>query len=921
MKTSTQLNAAGFCPISSKMTEVTSSPQAVLRAAAQKDIIKRALNGEHFNGFADIRGELDSVMTAKKVRFENYNQRKSALDLYALRLTRYIDYIQNRLQNIILLSDEDKIVRMPDGRGQEEEVKVYADYYVYHPQDNFVQVVRVKTGRASNFNNDKKSNETLALARLGKKLAEKIQRERILNTEPGVGVVYHYLGENDARAEKNAYEAHRPYEYQSTKIKEVPFDTKSFAKYEERYAQTQADGSHCNPADCAACANYNICHFEEPPISIGCEREIRPLSDVRLSSVQREIVEFEEGTARVLAGPGSGKTLVTSLRIKRLIEKGTDPKKICAITFTKTGAQEVSERVIRYLASDEGLLVDPAEITSTTINAFCQMILDIYYERLGFTQKQRICPEEVESGIVNRILDAYPQIPEWKYGFTSSGQYQSFIKNALTSAKEIFADIKENGYTPLENPYKDRLSQTSIILIFQMYEEYRAQFRARNLISYADQLNLVFELLRVHPTLFEELGYEHIIVDEMQDTQRKEIDLINCLRDTTCYKSFMGVGDDSQSIFAFRGTTPYYITHFEEFFGAFTDFRLLENHRSTSNIIDNANKINATITDRADKDLIATNDAGANVSVQGFYSAKSEYGWIAHDIADRIARGEDPRSIAFLGSDRYELTEVANALTKLGVPSILMNPIPFKQNSRVVAICDFYDSFRNGTTKGMLEYANVLEHGGLKDASEEQVNHAIQNQRQILQNTALTVENFVELAKGLDLACMDECYQEFLEKISYCRTIEEMDEFFEDFELYGNSSMFKREGHYNGVCLITVHSAKGMEWDTTYLSLSKFDKPMYHTAPNRYSKEINEVRRKWFVGATRAKHNLICTGQYILKHTSKDGVVLNNFLREAYDLVGLVYGYNASSYLAQKQLEAQEAMQQRLAEEQEERGA
>ena len=170
-----------------------------------------------------------------------------------------------------------------------------------------------------------------------------------------------------------------------------------------------------------------------------------------------------------------------------------------------------------------------------------------------------------------------------------------------------------------------------------------------------------------------------------------------------------------------------------------------------------------------------------------------------------------------------------------------------------------------------------------------------------------TIDKFIELANKLDEDKTDVCFQDFLDRISYCKDMDELAEYFSNFELYGYDSTCgkTKEGHYAGVNLITIHSAKGLEWDTTYLSLTNFDRKQYHKDPSgRYSKEINEKRRLWFVGATRAKEKLICTGQYVIPNlTNKDGIITNDFLKKAYD-------YNTIEYLVARNDENEKKIKQ-----------
>ena len=894
MVKSSQLRPQDLCHGGS--VKLIKRTQSMIRAAAQKNILNRVLRGEDID---DYKSELRSILVKTKAKFENYEQEKMAIELFSKRIEKYADYYKN-------MSDDLKLrISFPEQLTENDfivlgEKHIVPDFDYITEDDTTVNIVKVKTSRAKNpITYAANKNDMLAIGLWAEnKWADK-----------NINIRYDFLADRDAATEKNNED--RPYDYRNSKsfIKEV---TDEFIdKLQEAYNEQLEEHGACSPEDCAGCGRNQLCHFEEPPINMGTERQIKPISDIRLTMAQRDIIDFESGIARTIAGAGAGKTLVVAMRVVELIKKGYDPRKICLLTFTKTGAQEMTDRVVRYLAGQEAILEDPDKITSTTINAFCQNIINDHYEELGYAQAPRVIPDEVKSGIINRILNTYAKIPEWKYGFTPTGPYAKYVKTALTSAKDTFALIKTNNWTVQNHEFDSSYSHTSIAMIFMMYNEFTIQMKQRCLIDYDDQLGLVFELLEKNPNLFEEYGYEHIIVDEFQDTDLKQINLINKMIDANSFKSFMAVGDDSQSIFGFRNTSPEFIVNFGNYFGVFTDFHLVENHRSSRNIVDNANKINQTVEDRVEKDLVPTQEAGTPVEVQGFYSQLTEYNFIADDILNRINNGQEPSTIAVLASDKFELTGLASALTKRGIPSILMNPIPYKQNSRVAAICDFYDSFINGTSKGLVEYKNVLEKGSLKDATDEQLDEIVNELKTTLLNRAILPENFRKLAEALDEEKTDECYQDFLDKISYCRTMEELDEFFGDFELYGSESMFKREGHYNGVCLITVHSAKGMEWDTTYLTLSKFDKPKFHTMPGKCADEINETRRKWFVGATRAKKDLICTGQYVLRHSLKEGVILNSFLRDAYYLQDKIYDYNSVSFFNQRAAEAEAEKEER----------
>lgn len=867
----------------------TKLPQHAIRAIVQKDILKRLMSGEEID---DIYTEIKSELIDKGAKFDTYIQENEEELEFTDKIEYYYEYYKRLLRHNTIHFPSEVITENDYVELAEKQIVPSFDY-LYEDKNGEIHICKIKTSKIKNpLMNDLDKNDMYVLSLWGK---EKFPN-KVINID------YDYLSESSKYIYENSHNQH------SFEITETFLN-----KLEDSFNENMENG--CNPNNCATCGRNQLCNFEEPPINLGTERVIRPLSEIRLTQTQREVINNEEGISRVIAGAGAGKTLVVAMRVVELIKKGYDPSKIAMLTYTKTGAKEMIDRVIRYLAGQEGLLVDPSLIMSGTINSFCQNILNEHYDELGYTDKPVIVPEEVNYGIINDILNSYAQIPEWKYR-----RMQTFGPNAkwanrniaLKSAENVFKEIKKNHWTIDNNGLEGSYSPQSLQMIFLMYQNYELVMKQKCFIDYDDQIDLIYKLVERHPTLFDEYGYEHIITDEFQDSNLKQIEILKMMINSNSYKSYMAVGDDSQSIFSFQNASPEFIVNFENYFGEYKDYQLIENHRSSRNIVKNANKINELIEDRVEKDLIATKNAGEDVSVKGFYTMEGEYHFIANDIKTRIENGEDPSSIAILAATGDELRAIASELTKLGVPSVLMNPVPYKKNCRVAALCDFYDSFIHGSPKGLVEYQNVLEHGALKTASSSELDQIVENKKEELLNTPKTINQFMELANKLDELKTDVCYQDFLERIEYCRDLDELDEFFTDFELYGNESKCNKtkEGCYDGVSLITIHSAKGLEWDKTYLVLDKFDNKKYHKSPSKYFPEINEKRRLWFVGATRAKEKLICVGQYILPESNnKDGLMFNTFLKEAYKIQDKVYDYDPLTFYQEKATQLREKEQ------------
>ncbi len=845
-----------------------------IRAYCQKNIIKRLILKEDF----DVESELRSLLSAQGAKFDTYIQENEEIYNYTNKISYYNEYIQRLLANKDIITTDD----LTETDYVELNSKKYQPVFDFLYEDvRGIHIGKIKTSKFKNpLINNRDKNDMYILS---------LWAKRVYPNKP-IFINFDYLIESKVSGDL-------PYERRRNQIEEEVTD-ELMEKLKESYEQQLETG--CSPANCGSCDRNQLCNYEEPPINLGTERVIKPLSEIRLTQAQREVKDNEEGISRVIAGAGAGKTLVVAMRVVELIRKGYDPKKIAMLTYTTTGAKEMTDRVIRYLAGQEGILVDPTLITSGTINSFGQNILNEHFEELGYTAPPKVIPEEVRSGIVNDILNTYAQIPEWKYRSLIKGPNAKFANmyTALNQAKLAFSSIKKNKWDIFNNGFSGKYSDQSIQMIFLMYQNYEMQMKQRNLIDFDDQLDLVLKLIETHPNLFDEYGFEHIITDEFQDSNLKQIEILKAMIDANCFKSYMAVGDDSQSIFSFQDASPEFIINFQNYFGEFKDYQLIENHRSSRNIVNNANAINALVEDKVEKDLIATQIDGENVEVQGYYTQLAEYRAIANDIKTRIEQGEDPSSIAILACTGDELRAMASSLSELNIPSVLMNPVPYKKNCRVVALCDFYDSFFKGTSKGLIEYENVLVHGTLKTASKEELNELVENKKDEIKDIPKTYKKFIELAEKLDENKQDICYQDFLDRISYCNTLEDLDEFFVDFELYGDDSTCSKtkEGCYDGVNLITIHSSKGLEWDTTYLLLDKFDNKNFHKSPNKYNDEINEKRRLWFVGATRAKKKLICSGKYLLETSNKDGIMFNTFLRDAYKIQDKAYDYNSMKY-------------------------
>jgi len=896
MRKSNELSKNATC-IKKREIVTSGSNNASVFSTTVRSICLRLLKGEII---ADVKKELEEQLEQRDYIWENQIQKAKTLNNYFHYITRYA-------------KSEGRPIKTPPVNAitkiHGEEIHVLPDFIVEHG-DN-VEVCKIRIGNPTSKKESENSLELysyLAWAREAYPHAKNISAS------------YYFLkGQSDTgkngRLTLDYYDPDATDKHHS--LMWTPKLEEKFAPdFEELYHPTQA----CGPDDCATCSQKNLCGYMDAKIPNPDPKEVKPLGEILLTDSQEQAIDFEKGTARINAGAGAGKTLVVAMRIVSLLSKGVKPEEIALLTFTNSGAMEMTERVKRY-CEEMGLDNNIEKMTSSTFNSFCQNIIDERYTELGYLSAPTVIEDENKCGLIKAVLDHYDEIKELDYvNFTMNEGYAA--KGALWSVAEMFTQIKEKEYDRINNPFP--LSEPSKDILFAAYEEFNNAMKLQGYIEYADQLQLVFELLKLDPTLFDKMGFKHIIVDEFQDTDLQQIELLKQMIDTPSHESFMAVGDDSQAIFSFRNTSPEYLINFGKYFGqGFVDFYLLDNHRSQSEIIDLANKINAVRKTKVDKDLIASKPAGGVPIVDGFYTHEDEYGWIVSDIKKKIDAGKNPSDICFIASNRYELQKMADMLTKADIPAVMMNPEPYIENSKVLATLDFAKSFRYGTTSGIATLLNVYLKGNLLERTNNEINDMIQHFSDQL--SALPSKNktaFLDIVEQLDPDKTDELFQNFLEKLKKKRSIDAIYQHLSDFELYGQRSCYKKEARYDGVVLTTAHSSKGLEWDTVYCSLSKFDSALMHSIPkgihyndmgpkSKFAFDaLEEKLRLLFVTLTRAKEDLYITGEYTAYTSDTEGRVYNQFLRHCYEAIGKVFAPDPNRYFMiqkQKQQAAAEA--------------
>lgn len=607
-----------------------------------------------------------------------------------------------------------------------------------------------------------------------------------------------------------------------------------------------------------------------------------------LNAEQREAVFHTEGPLLILAGAGSGKTRVLTHRIAYLIEeKGINPWNILAITFTNKAAGEMRERV------DDIVGFGSESIWVSTFHSTCVRILRRHIDRLGYDNNFTIYDSDDQKTLMKDVCKLL-QIDTKTYR-------ERMILSAISSAKDEMVTPEEYEL----NAYGDFSKKK----IAEAYKEYERQLKANNALDFDDLLVKTVQLFQTQPEILEyyQDRFRYIMVDEYQDTNTVQFKLISLL--AAKYKNLCVVGDDDQSIYKFRGANIQNILSFEKEFEHTKVIKLEQNYRSTSTILDAANAVIKNNVGRKAKSLWTENGEGEKIQFRQFDTAYDEAEYIVGDIRERVDNGK----AAYCD---HAVLYRTNAQSRLFEEKMITANIPYK----IVGGVNFY---ARKEIKDLLAYLKTIDNGkddlavrriinvpkrGIGLTTVNRITEAAQQRgisfyealcsadlvpglgRSIskLESFAAMIEYFRKEAEHLSITeLMKEILtetgyveelkaegeeeakvrlqniDEFLNKIAaYEESCEEelptLSGFLEEVALVADIDSLDEESDY--VVLMTLHSAKGLEFPYVYLAgMEDGIFPSYMTITADDPTEIEEERRLCYVGITRAKKELVMT--------------------------------------------------------------
>ena len=688
-------------------------------------------------------------------------------------------------------------------------------------------------------------------------------------------------------------------------LEEVWSDTMGDTPNDEMFRdqlETYTEGSDmCGEDNCRYCKMYTQCFWQKLPEKYEEKTLSGKQGKIVPSDAQQRVIDFREGYCKVNAGAGTGKTECMTERGARMFEAGTDPHKMLFITFTEAGATEMKERLAKK-ASARGLNIGTDDIQAMTFNSFDFQIVKENYAELGFTAMPNVIDRVRNYVTITRLLEE-KEIPGLDYlNYTMD-------HGALACVSKVIEVIKAENLDPddpasvnnlqhaiIDSGYISSLDTNQLRDILALCKRYNEELKKDNLVQFADQEPLANKFLDAHPDYLEErYGFEHIVVDEFQDSNDGQLDKIKRLCACPSFKSLMVVGDDAQSIYSFRNTSPDNIIHFFTKMGVSgTELFLTENRRSCEEVVELSNAVNDLNTEKVDKTMVSTRGNGGSTRVKGFFKKQDEYAWIADQIGELIDSGVQPEEIAFIAFTKNEISEMSAALSKNRIPWVMKNPLRLMENSRVRAALSLAMAFYEpDATKCYFDYL-VAQHDGdlIADMDDDAVTEAVEQLKdsfESMEDLPFDVQRVIFHQMLDDIKGDDEIYAHFLDLVYANEDLQSELEYIRDFKRYGEKEEKRMEQKYEGVTLVTAHSSKGLEWKYVFNSVSKYDSEYLHKNSRNSKKRLEETRRLLFVSMTRARDSLTVTGQYIAYGTKETGYEQNQFLREVYQILGETY--------------------------------
>lgn len=606
---------------------------------------------------------------------------------------------------------------------------------------------------------------------------------------------------------------------------------------------------------------------------------------MQLNPQQQEAVECTEGPLLIIAGAGSGKTRVLTQRIAYLItEKQVNPWNILAITFTNKAAGEMRDRVDR-LANVNG-----GSVWVSTFHSTCVRILRRFIDRLGYDTNFTIYDTDDQKHIMKDII---------KQQDLDTRIYKDrTLLSAISSAK--------NELISPEEYQLDAAGDWNKQVISKVYAAYQHVLKQNNALDFDDLLMKTVELFQSQPDVLDSYQerFKYLMVDEYQDTNTAQFALVNLLAKK--YRNLCVVGDDDQSIYRFRGANIRNILDFEKNFPDAKVIKLEQNYRSTQNILNAANAVIANNRGRKKKTLWSDRDEGEMVHLRQFMNAFEEAEYVAGDIRTRVREGAEYSDFAVLYRTNAQSRLFEEKFLLANIPYRLVGGLNFYSRKEIKDLLAYLKTIDNArddlavrriinVPKRGIGAASVNKAADYAEAQGISLYEAMRRADEVpgLARAAAKLKGFTQYIDSLramvSVLSVEELLNKVIDQTGYVRELEAEDTeesrgrieninelitkvvtyeeeaenpslsgFLADVALVADIDM--EDEDTNKVLLMTLHSAKGLEFPNVYLTgMEDGIFPSYMTITSDDAMELEEERRLCYVGITRAMNDLTMT--------------------------------------------------------------
>lgn len=631
-----------------------------------------------------------------------------------------------------------------------------------------------------------------------------------------------------------------------------------------------------------------------------------------LNDRQREAVFQTEGPVLILAGAGSGKTRVLTHRIAYLIEQcEVDPWHIMAITFTNKAAGEMRQRV------DDLVGFGSESIWVSTFHSTCVKILRRYADRIGYDNNFTIYDADDQKTVIKDVCK--------RLSIDTKQLREKTILSHISSAKDVLVGPTEYEMSAFGDYHKQRIAKA--------YREYQSTLKKNNAMDFDDLIMLTVELLKSCPDVCQSYQnkFQYIMVDEYQDTNTAQFELIRQL--ASGHRNLCVVGDDDQSIYKFRGANIRNILDFEQYYPEAKVIKLEQNYRSSQNILDAANAVIHNNKGRKDKALWTQAGSGSRIHFRQFDRAVEEAEFIAMDIASQHREGNAAyQDCAILYRTNAQSRLLEEQLVRSSIPYNVVGGINFYSRKEIKDVLSYLKTVDNGKDDlAVRRIINVPKRGigatsiakvqtyaddnglsfyealtmadqipGLGKAAEkikpfvymirvlksrlkEETYDLEELVNDILDQTSYMEYLQAESVDDIEMESRVENIEELISKVvSYEESVDEptLSGFLEDVALVADIDNVDSDA--DKVLLMTLHSAKGLEFPHVYLAgMEDGVFPSYMTIVSDDKTEIEEERRLAYVGITRAKKELTITAaQQRMIHGETQYNPVSRFVKE-----------------------------------------